>query len=212
MHGIVIKRLGHDVTILEQHLSSTREGQAAGIVTMEHSQKFLSRHDLLQEEPYAVNCSSVQILDKDLRVKHEFQRPMMMSSWNVLYYRFRANFDGLISPYCTHAPSEAETVGKAIYSQGKRATGVQVVEDKVKVTFSDVETSKTDVLSADFVIVADGSTSPVRGLLQPGLEHRYAGYVAWRGTVAENSVSADTRNIFKNKTTLHSAEGGYIAL
>ena len=212
MHGIAIKRLGHNVTILEQHLSSSREGQAAGIVTMEYSHKFLSRHDLLQDQPYAVNCSAVQILDRNLKAKHEFQRPMKMSSWNVLYYRFRANFDGLRSPYCADVPMESEQVGKAVYDQGKRATEVQMVKDMVSITFDDLVNHTTGTLSADLVLIADGAASPMRGLFQPQLQHIYAGYVAWRGTVVESSVSDETRNTFQNKTTIHAADGGYVAL
>jgi len=212
MQGIVIKRLGHNVTILEQSLSSAREGQAAGIVTMEHSQNFLTRHDLLRDEPYAVNCSAVQILDGSLKVKHEFQRRMQMSSWNVLYHRLRANFDGLKSPYSTREPQEAGGVGRAVYDQGKRTTEVQLVGDTVRVGFEDVVNHTTGTLFADLVLVADGSASQMRVLLQPQLKHTYAGYVAWRGTVVESSVSEQTRDIFKNKTTLHAFDGGYIAL
>lgn len=179
---------------------------------MEHSQKSLTSHDLLLDEPYAVNCSAVQILDKSLKVKHEFQRRMQMSSWNVLYYRFRANFDGLNSPYSTREPQEPEGVGKAVYDQGKRTTKVQLVGDNVKVGFEDLVNHTTGTLFADLVLVADGSASQMRGLLQPQLKHTYAGYVAWRGTVVESSVSEETRNIFKNKTTLHAFDGGYIAL
>ena len=212
MQGIAIKRLGHNVTILEQHHSSTREGQAAGIVTMEHSQTFLNRYDLLQDQPYAVDCSSVQILDKALKAKHTFQRSMKMSSWNVLYYRLRANFDGLTSSYCTRQPLESDGVGKAMYSQGTRVIQVQVVDDIVRVEYQNLLESSTEFQSADLVIVADGSASQLRGLLQPHLKHTYAGYVAWRGTVVESLVSDETRNIFTNKTTLHSSEDGYIAL
>ncbi|KAL8906360.1 MAG: hypothetical protein Q9207_002072, partial [Kuettlingeria erythrocarpa] len=159
MHGIAIKRQGHNVTILEQHQSSTREGQAAGIVTMEHSQKFLDRHDLLKDQPYAVNCSSVHILDKNLKVKLEFQRPMMMSSWNVLYYRLRANFDGLASSYCTHTPAEPSHVGRAVYDQGKRVTNIHHDAQYVQVHVEDLVNRSTSTVSADQVIVADGSAS-----------------------------------------------------
>lgn len=212
MHGIAIKRLGHDVTILEQHQSSTREGQAAGIVTMEHSQKFLDRHDLLKHQPYAVNCSSVQVLDKNMKVKIEFQRPMMMSSWNVLYYRLRANFDGLASSYCTHTPSEPSRIGHAVYEQGKRVTNIHSDAQKIQVEVEDRVNQSISTVSADQVIVADGSASQMRHLLQPQLKHSYAGYVAWRGTVIESRVSHETRSIFQNKTTLHTTPGGYIAL
>ncbi|CAO1596951.1 hypothetical protein XANCAGTX0491_000778 [Xanthoria calcicola] len=212
MHGIAVKRLGHDVTILEQHQSSTREGQAAGIVTMEHSQKFLDHHDLLKDQPYAVNCSSVQILDKNLKIKLEFQRPMLMSSWNVLYYRLRANFDGLASSYCTQTPAEPSHIGRAVYDQGKRVNNLYADEQKVQIEVEDLVNRSTSTISADQVIVADGSASQMRHLLQPQLKHSYAGYVAWRGTVMESSVSDETRSTFQNKTTLHATSGGYIVL
>ncbi|KAL8709874.1 MAG: hypothetical protein Q9220_005490 [cf. Caloplaca sp. 1 TL-2023] len=212
MQGIVVKRLGHDVTILEQHQSSTRDGQAAGIVTMEHSQRFLHRHDLLKEHPYAVDCSAVQILDANLKVKHEFQRTMKMSSWNVLYYRLRANFDGHVSQYSPQAPVESGDVGRAVYIQGNRATDIHFDDNTLRLEVEDQVNHTKASMKADKVIVADGSSSQIRGLLQPHLKHEYAGYVAWRGTVEENDVSEKTRSVFQNKTTLHSTTGGYVAL
>ena len=215
MQGIVIKRLGHNVTILEQHLSSTREGQAAGIVTMAHSHSFMNKHDLLKEQPYAISCSGVQFIDSNLKVVRAFDRPMRMASWNVLYYRFRANFDGLASAYCQNAPPESAKSGNAVYHQGKSATEIKLVDDSVVVEFQDqtVNDSKSqESLRADLVVVADGSTSHVRQLLQPHLQPTYAGYVAWRGTVPEKEVSEAARSIFQLKTTLHASSHSYIAL
>lgn len=215
MQGIIIKRLGHDVTILEQHLSSTREGQAAGIVTMEHSHAYMSAHDLLKEQPYAVACSGVQFLDKNLKVVQGFDRPMRMSNWNVLYYRFRANFDRLASPYCKDLPSEPDGTGKAVYDQGKSVKDIRYTDGSIIIDFEDLS-NKASVgrgsIQADLAIAADGSTSHVRQLLQPHLKHTYAGYVAWRGTVPESEVSEETRNTFKLKTTLHATTHSYIAL
>ena len=179
---------------------------------MEHSQKFLDRHDLLKDQPYAVNCSSVQILDKNLKVKLEFQRPMLMSSWNVLYYRLRANFDGLASSYCTQTPAKPSHIGRAVYDQGKRVNNLYADKQKVQIEVEDLVNRSTSTISADQVIIADGSASQMRHLLQPQLKHSYAGHVAWRGTVMESSVSDETRNTFQNKTTLHATSGGYIAL
>ena len=215
MQGIIIKRLGHDVTILEQHLSSTREGQAAGIVTMEYSHAFMDTHDLLKEQPYAVACSGVQFLDKNLKVTSGFDRPMRMSNWNVLYYRFRANFDGLTSSYCKTLPSEPSKCGKAVYDQGKSVKDVRYVDGSVIVDFEEHAKNASGgrgSVRADLVIAADGSTSHIRQLLQPHLKHAYAGYVAWRGTVLENDVSEAARNTFKLKTTLHATTQSYIAL
>ena len=124
MQGIAIKRLGHDFKILEQHLSSTREGQAAGIAMMEHSHAFMNSYDLLKDQPYAVACSGVQFLDGGPKVKGGYDRPMPKSSWNVLYYHLRANFDGLTNSYCPSAPTEPESNGNAVYNQGKKVTNV----------------------------------------------------------------------------------------
>lgn len=46
MHGIMVKRLGHDVHLLEQTLSSTRTDHAAGIGTGPQGSQFLKEHDL----------------------------------------------------------------------------------------------------------------------------------------------------------------------
>lgn len=66
--------MGHNVTILEQRFSITYEAQAAEIVTMEHSQAFLSRHELLAKQPYTADGSAVQILNKVLKVIHNFNQ------------------------------------------------------------------------------------------------------------------------------------------
>ena len=215
MPGIAIKRPGHNVTILEQHLSSTREGQAAGIVTLEHSHAFMNKHDMPQTQPYAVGCTGVQFLDQNLIVTGGSNRPMRTSSWNTLYYRFMANFDGLPSPYGANPTPESEENGKAVYDQGKTATHVSYSDGNVTVDFEDLmkkASSGHKSLQADMVIAADGSTSHMRQLLQPQLKHTYAGYVAWRGTVLESDVSEEARNTFKLKTTLHASHHSYIAL
>ena len=210
MHGIVAKRLGHNVQILEQYESSTREGQAAGICAMEYGTAFLKKHDLLADKPCAVNCSGVQILDRNARVKFQIARPMAMTSWNVLYYRLRANFDGLTSQYCPEAPAALPKDGKAIYEHGKTVSNVTYSENMLKVEYADSHGG--GVLKPDIVIAADGSTSRIRALLQPDLRRTYAGYAIWRGTVLESDVSEASRNLFQTKTNLMAVENGYLAL
>ena len=151
---------------------------------------------MLQKQPYAVGCTGVQFLDQNLKVTGGFDRPMRMSSWNTLYYRLRANYDGLPSPYCPIPPPGSEKNGKAIYDQGKRVTHVSYSDDNVTVDFGDLldkASSGHKSLKADMVIAADGSTFHVRQLLQPQLKHTYTGYVAWRGTVLESDVSEEAK-------------------
>ena len=211
MHGIIAKRSGHQVTILEQYESATREGQAAGIAAMEYGTKFLNKHDLLlQDHPYAVSCPGVQILSSKAEVKMKLDRPLTMTSWNVLYYRLRANFDGLKSATSPWVPKPLRGDGKADYLHGKRVTSVTTVDDKVQVDFAD--SSGGGTLRPDVVIAADGSTSPIRSQLLPNLQRTYAGYAIWRGTVPESEVSESTRQLFGTRTNLITINAGYIAL
>ena len=210
MHGIVVKHLGHNVRILEQYDSSTREALAAGISAMEYGTAFLKKYDLLSDQPYAVSCSGVQFLDEMAHVRFQVARPLTMTSWNVLYYRFRANFDGMKSSYCPETPGALLADGKAVYEAGKRVTNVKYSDDDLTVEFSD--NSGGGTLKPDFVIAADGSTSPIRHLLLPNLEPTYAGYAIWRGTVLESDVSDGTRHLFESKTTIMSLDRSYIAL
>ena len=102
---------------------------------------FMTTHDLLKAQPYAAGCSGVQFLDANLKVKGGYDRPMLMSSWNVLYYRLRANFDGLTNSYCPSAPTESESNGKAVYNQGKKVKNVKYTDGIVTVEF--IEISRT---------------------------------------------------------------------
>lgn len=211
MHGIVIKRLGHNVHILEQNLSSLRDGQAAGISAGPQVQEFLRDNDL-SKQPYSVFTPALQFLDNEMNVKEVRKIPFQMTGWNVLYYRLRANFDGFGSVYCPEPPGRVEGEGKAVYDLGKRVTDISYTDGLVTVDFDDLSNGGGRSIHADLVIAADGSNSSVRQLLQPGLKRPYAGYFAWRGTVAEKDVSEETKKAFDQKTTFFLMDKSYIVL
>jgi len=181
MHGIAIKRLGHNVHLLERTLTSLRDGQGAGISAGPQVQEFLKKHDL-SRQPYSLLSPAMQFVDKELNVKEVRRFPLRMTGWNVLYYRLRANFDGLKSDYCPEPPKSIEGEGKAIYDLGKRVTDVSYVDGLVTVEFEDLVNGGGRSLHADLVIAADGSSSGIRQLLFPNIQRAYAGYLAWRGT------------------------------
>lgn len=62
-------------------------------------------------------------------------------------------------------------------------------------------------MEADLVIGADGPSSKIRSLFAPDVERKYAGYVALRGTVSENDVTAKTREAFSERFTFFHTKG-----
>ena len=209
MHGIMVKRLGHNVRILEQNTSSIRTDQAAGMGTGPEGREFFEKHDVCRS-PYSFACPGFQILDKQANVKRTINLPLNLTSWNVLYYRLRANFDGLQSDFCPNPPPASEFEGSAVYDLGKKATNVVYVDGLVTVEFEDLIRGGSGSTHGDMVIVADGSNSSVRRSLVTKPERAYSGYVAWRGTVAEREVSEETRKLFDKRFNGFTMQQGYI--
>ena len=209
MNGIMMKRLGHNIHILEQNPSSIRSGHAAGIRAGPQAQEFFRKYDLLQQ-PYSLDCPGIQFINRDSKVKRFLKNPMCMTGWTTLYYRLRANYDGFASVYCPEPPTVTEKEGKAVYDLGKRVTNVSYQDGSVMVAFDDSINGGSGCLVADLVIAADGSSSAVRQLIMPELQRPYAGYVAWRGSVVEKDASEETKKIFDSKFTIFKMPRNYI--
>lgn len=78
--------------------------------------------------------------------------------------------------------------GAENYFCGESCEGTSEVAGKVEVRFA---SGRAEV--ADLVVFADGIGSTGRSQLNPSARMQYAGYVAWRGLVAEAELSAETR-------------------
>ena len=59
----------------------------------------------------------------------------------------------------------------------------------------------------DLLIAADGIHSTIRAQLAPGVQPRYAGYVAWRGVIEENEMSADEHALLFGRMCFALPEG-----
>ncbi|KAL6720040.1 hypothetical protein ACLMJK_001961 [Lecanora helva] len=209
MHGVMLRRLGHTVRILEQSPESILHGQAAGIRAGEEVREFFQKYDLLKER-YFLDCPGLQFIDRDTKNLRFVDFPMAMTSWTTLYYRLRANFDGYISKHCPEPPEPEEMDGAATYDLGKRVNGVSYAGESVNVSYVDTLNGSSGSLQADLVIAADGSNSAVRQLLLPELQRPYAGYVAWRGSVLEKDASVITREAIKDNFMVFKMPRNYI--
>jgi 2,6-dihydroxypyridine 3-monooxygenase len=79
------------------------------------------------------------------------------------------------------------------YFCGESCVSTREVGDKVEVQFAGGRSE-----AADLVVFADGIGSTGRQQLNPAARLQYAGYVAWRGLVAESELSAGTRALLKD--------------
>ncbi|EKD18599.1 monooxygenase [Drepanopeziza brunnea f. sp. 'multigermtubi' MB_m1] len=212
MHGVVLKRLGHNVRILEQNCQSERADLAAGITTHLQFERFMEVHDR-SKEPWSIASPGIQWLNRDAGVKRVIKKPLQMTSWSLIYYRLRANFDGYASSFCARPPLADEGDGTAVFDLGKKATELSRVDDSVRVDYiSLIDDQKPGTFYADLVILADGASSNLRQNLFPDVKRDYAGYVAFRGTVDEDLVPDPVRQAFDEKLTYFCFKGNYILM
>lgn len=212
MTSISLRRLGHNVKIFERSSTPLLHDQGAGIVAGGETQAFLHWRDK-SKTPSSVPSHFRLYLNKDGNIIHEESMTQHMTSWDLLYYVCRANFDNLKTEYIkgdlAQLPSEGE--GDAAYQYGREVTNLEKEGEQVKVSFhSTIAGENQDTMQhelADFVIIADGASSVMRRKLCPSSPPRtYAGYVAFRGTVPESELSTTAQSVFVEKFAFfHSA-------
>jgi len=221
MCSISLVRLGHNVTILECSPTPLLHNQGAGIVAGGETQAFFSKHDC-SKRPIGVTSRKRIYLNQrgDLIDVEDLEQ--RMTSWDLLYYLGRANFDGVKSEYLPEGTPLRQHAGegRAEYRYGCKVTDVKEVDGKLEITFENTQylegqehsqseeerDPKSGTLQADLLIAADGASSILRRLLIPRASNRtYAGYVAFRGTVPEASLSDAARQALVEKFTFFHA-------
>jgi 2-polyprenyl-6-methoxyphenol hydroxylase-like FAD-dependent oxidoreductase len=225
--SIVLLRQGHNVTILERSPTPLLQHQGAGVVAGGETQAFFSKHDRTRR-PIAVTSQQRLYLNKKGDIVDKEDTVQRMTSWDLLYYLGRANFDKVKSDYLPagDAPEKSNTEGTAHYEYGRIVRAAKEVGGKVEVVYEDVRPSKEDgglpnegsghgakqsTIQADLLIAADGPSSTLRQLLLPSTSRRtYAGYVAFRGTVLESELSASAEEVFFEKFTFFHAKATQI--
>ena len=156
MVGVALKGLGHHVRIFERYPAIRMEGQGAGITAQADVQQFFMDYRL-SEPPYSVHSPNVQILKCDGSVKSTWNLNFETTSWNALYHRLRAAFDGQLSEYCGQAPDiQVMKGGRGVYEHGKSVTDVKINDQVASVYFEDTDGNQGSA-TADLVIAADGT-------------------------------------------------------
>ena len=166
--ALLLRDLGCEVAVYERS-SAELESRGAGIVVHPITVRYFSERagpDISRLSTYA---PLRRYLDPAGEVVHEHLREYRFTAYNTLY---RALLDQL---------------GRERYHLGHAIDRVEPSADGVCVGFSGGGEAEADLL-----VCADGISSTARTLLAPEAEHRYAGYVAWRGMAPEPALSGAT--------------------
>jgi 2-polyprenyl-6-methoxyphenol hydroxylase-like FAD-dependent oxidoreductase len=184
--GLELRAAGLRVSIHERS-ERVLDDRGAGIVMQPDTQQLLSERCGLREEQTGVWLRYRQYLGKDGTPEFHQPMPQQMTSWGLLYRAMRAAF-----------PKEAYFESDALIAFH---SGPEKVHTRL---------AKTGNVEADLLVAADGSRSLVRSVLFPDIKPRYAGYVAWRGVVAENEAGPELLKTFVDHFTFQQMPRSHI--
>jgi 2,6-dihydroxypyridine 3-monooxygenase len=186
--ALVLRDLGCEVDVFER---STRElaGRGAGIVVLDATSRYVRERTDLDIDALTTRTGRLRYLDAGGAVVFDEPRAYRYSSWQTIYSALLDRF------------------GRDAYYFGKEARAYAQHGRAVEVRFADGGTG-----SWDLVVCADGIGSAGRALLQPEAGPAYAGYVAWRGTVAEADLGEAARGLLADSIVYQVLERSHILL
>jgi 2-polyprenyl-6-methoxyphenol hydroxylase-like FAD-dependent oxidoreductase len=152
--------------------------RGAGILAQDTLLQFLRRHGA--PELPVTPCVQRRYLVSDGGVEgFTTPFPQQLTSWDAVYRTLRSAF-----------PQER-------YHPGCALTGFDETKDRLLVQFRE-----RGELEADLLVCADGSRSETRRRLLPEVQPRYAGYIAWRGTLSEEQAPPELVRFFDDTFTI----------
>jgi len=172
--GNLLHDLGWEVDIYER-VPDDLASRGAGIGTHTELLAVLAGLGIALEERLGAEVGDRVCLDREGNTVHRVPWGHIMSGWANVYRPLKDRFPA------------------ARYHFGKGFTRLERGESRIVACFADGSKA-----SGDLLIGADGLRSGVRTQLFPGLEPAYAGYVAWRALVDENTLPADLRRRLRN--------------
>jgi 2,6-dihydroxypyridine 3-monooxygenase len=175
--GLVLRDAGADVDIWERSRSAL-EGRGAGIAVLDATVRYFVERGGGDPSGLMSSTDWIRFLHPDGSVRFELKHRYRFSSWNTIYRGLMAHFD------------------TDRYHLGHEVVGFDAGTDDVVVRFADGRTERVALL-----VCADGIGSAARARLLPEVSPGYAGYVAWRGTIPEASVTAGCFEMLWNAIT-----------
>ena len=161
----LLARTGWCVDIYER-AEAELSGRGAGIVTHPGMRDALRAAGCEPSRDLGIEVAGRKTLDREGGVIGRHACPQTLTSWDRVFRLLRERF-----------PPQRYHLGKELRHIVPSAAGVVA-------HFAD-----GTVAEAEIMVGADGFRSAVRAQLLPDVRPVYAGYVAWRGLVAESALS-----------------------
>ena len=184
--ALVLRDLGCEVEIFERS-TTTLQDRGAGIGLHPMTIRYFTRHGTFEEAKIALTLPWVRFLTRDGRTEYEEKMNYQFSSWTAIYRTLLKHF------------------GEDRYRLGREVTGFVQDDEGVSIEFASAPPVRVEML-----VCADGISSTARAILQPKATPRYAGYVAWRGTVPESVLSKETFEDLRDAITYFLTPSGHI--
>jgi len=175
--GVCLRAAGWRVSIFERS-SGTMDDRGAGIVLQSEVLTLLERLKLATCADISVESRERQYLNKDGSVASSGESQQFMTSWGALFKSLRNGFPD------------------ADFHTGSTLVNFTAEDRQVTARF---ENDREE--TGDLLVGGDGAWSAVRQQLLPQIAPEYAGYVAWRGVVAESALPVALRETFLDKFT-----------
>jgi len=164
--ALLLRQGGWDVHVCER-VAAPLSGRGAGIVTHPQLWRILERLGLNPHAEFGVAVQRRVTLARDGTVAGTLDCPQVMTSWDRLFRMLRGAW-----------PDERYSLGEELRSVVSGGEGVVA------------RFGSGAVREAELLVGADGFRSTVRAVCMGDAAPRYAGYVAWRGLIAEAEMPA----------------------
>jgi 2,6-dihydroxypyridine 3-monooxygenase len=184
--ALVLRDQGWTVEVLERS-PIPLEGRGAGIVAHPTTVRYLVERTGKAISDIGVPASRLRYLGSDGSVAHEQPCAFRFASYFELYR-------GLLDAF-----------GTEHYHLSRELAHLDDRDDEVMLSVTDGQT-----FAADLVVCADGIRSTGRRMLVPEARSRYAGYVAWRGTIDRDELSGRTARVLRDAITYRILPHGHL--
>ncbi|MEJ2863941.1 FAD binding domain-containing protein [Actinomycetospora flava] len=181
-----LRDLGADVHVHERSRSEL-DARGAGIAVLDATVRYFRERGGVDPDGFCSRTSAIRYLWPDGSCRHRIDHGYRFSSWNAIYRELLALLDA------------------DRYHLGREMTAFAGDDAGVRVTFADGDTEDVDLL-----VAADGINSLTRDRLFPDATSRYAGYVAYRGTVPEQELTAATFAELRDAITYQVITGSHV--